>query len=303
MDYEKFEKETKKTAPSPLEKIQRVTKRKRQNRILNILLVVFILIFLVSAGCLAWYYIGIHKNEKKTESAKKMILDEDDIQKKIGETPSDEVKIEVLPDGREQKFLIINGQMVLAKYADIYRKYPDFIGWLMIPGTNIDYPVMQTMGDEEYYLRRDIDGNYNTAGTLFLDTSGNASIPTDNNIIYGHNMKAGTMFHSLPDYADEDFYKEHKTFYFDTVFGEGTYEIIAAFRTEVQDEGAEGFRYYEFFQAENEEDFDSYVENVKKLTPYQIDTTATYGDKLVTLSTCSYHTDEGRFVVVGKRVY
>ncbi len=299
MDYERFKKAADDGAPSPLEKIKKATKKKRQNRILNVLLVFFILVFLVSGGCLAYYYIGIHKNEKKTEKTKKMVMSDEEVR----QIPSEEVEVTVLPDGREQKFLRINGQMVLAKYADIYRKYPDFLGWLQIPGTNIDYPVMQTMGDEEYYLRRDIDGNYNTAGTLFMDTSGNIAVPTDNNIIYGHNMRAGTMFHELLDYGDEDFYREHKTFYFDTIFGEGTYEVIAAFKAEVQDTESDGFRYYEFFKAETPEEFDAYVDNCKNLTPYTIEATAVYGDKLVTLSTCSYHSDEGRYVVVGKRIY
>lgn len=110
------------------------------------------------------------------------------------------------------------------------------------------------------------------------------------------------MFHDLLKYENESFYKNHKYIQFDTIYGNGTYEVIAAFRTHILTEKEDGFRYYQFFNAEDESAFNQYVSGCKALTGYTIDTDASYGDSLLTLSTCAYHTDNGRFVVVAKKL-
>ncbi len=115
-------------------------------------------------------------------------------------------------------------------------------------------------------------------------------------------MKTGKMFHDLLKYENEAFYKNHKYIQFDTIYGNGTYEVIAAFRTHIPAEGEDGFRYYQFFDAEDETAFNQYVSSCKALTGYTIDIDASYGDTLLTLSTCAYHTDNGRFVVVAKKM-
>ena len=166
----------------------------------------------------------------------------------------------------------------------------------------IDYPVMQSMYDEEYYLRRDFDKEYSYAGTLFIDTSCNVEKPSDNIIIYGHHMNTGKMFHELEEYDEEDYYEKHKFITFDTIYGSGTYEVIAAYRTKIYDEDYTGFKYYEFFDARDSVEFENYVSNSKSLTPYNIEASAKYGDSLITLSTCAYHTENGRFVVVARKM-
>ena len=83
-------------------------------------------------------------------------------------------------------------------------------GWLVIPGTNIDYPVMWTPEDENYYLYKDFEGRKNSNGSLILDTDSCLDPLTTNLIIHGHNMKSGAMFGNLTDYEDPDYYKEHK---------------------------------------------------------------------------------------------
>ena len=161
---------------------------------------------------------------------------------------------------------------------------------------------MQTPYDEEYYLHRDFDKEYNSNGTLFADTDADIFKPSDNIILYGHNMKNGRMFHEILSYSGEEFYKEHKYVQFDTIYDDGRYEVIAAFTTKIYDENYTGFRYHIFFDAGSEEDFNYFVESCKKLTPYDIPTTAVYGDKLITLSTCATSDDDGRFVVVAKKI-
>ena len=121
-------------------------------------------------------------------------------------------------------------------------------------------------------------------------------------IIYGHNMKSGTMFHDLMKFEDEVFYNAHKYINFDTIYENGTYEVIAAFRTKIYPEDSQVFKYYNYESINSSEDFDTYITNIKSLTPYTIDVDAKYGDTVITLSTCAYHTEEGRFVVVAKKI-
>ena len=261
-----------------------------------ITMTILICIFLGSAAYLINYFWQAKKVDNKSDELKDIIADDAE--------SDDYTVVESVTDDNDNKidYVIINGVKVQKKFARIYEENNDFIGWLAIDDTVIDYPVMQTPYDEEYYLHRDFDKQYIGNGTLFADTDSDISKPSDNIIIYGHNMKNGRMFHEILSYDNEDFYKEHKYIEFDTIFDDGKYEVIAAFTTKVYDDDYTGFRYHIFFDAETEEDFDYFVESCKNLTPYDIPTTAVYGDKLITLSTCATSDDAGRFVVVAKKI-
>lgn len=123
---------------------------------------------------------------------------------------------------------------------------------------------------------------------------------SDNLVIYGHHIKGGKMFGALEDYKSKSFYEEHKTIQFDTLTEQAEYEIVAVFKTVAY--SSEGFRYYDFVDAENEEEFNSYVGKCKELALYDTGVTAEYGDRLITLSTCEYSAQNGRLVVVAKKV-
>lgn len=197
----------------------------------------------------------------------------------------------------------VNGRLVQKKYAELYRANPDFIGWITIPDTKVDYPVMQNMEENEYYIHRNFNKEWDDSGLPFLDFRCSFTEPTDNLLIYGHNMKAGTMFSGILNYNSQDFYESHPTFTFHTIDGDGEYQVIAAFYSQIYpEEDKESFKYYLFFDADSEEEFDVYVERVKALTAYDIEETAEYGDQLITLSTCAYHTEDGRFAVVAKKI-
>ena len=185
------------------------------------------------------------------------------------------------------------------KYGDVQKQNPDFVGWLSIPGTAIHYPVMQTVDRPDYYLKRDFDGAYSSHGTPYLQE--NCMVGTsDNLVIYGHNMKNGSMFADLCKYKEEAFYREHSTIHFDTMEGFGTYEIVAVFQTVAYSQ--EGFKYYHFANAADEASFDEYVASCKALALYDTGADAQYGDRLITLSTCEYSRTNGRMVVVAKLV-
>lgn len=193
---------------------------------------------------------------------------------------------------------------VIGQYAELYKTNSDIIGWIKIEDTKIDYPVMQTKNDPEYYLHRSFDGEYTDSGTPFMDAASDIFIPTDNFLIYGHHMKSGTMFHDLLKYEDKSFYENHKKFKFDTIYkgGQGTYEIISVAYSQIYAKDSDKFKYYQHADITSEAEFNEYVRGVKALSIYDTGVTAEYGDQLVTLSTCAYHTEEGRFFVVAKRV-
>ncbi len=187
-------------------------------------------------------------------------------------------------------------------YRDSFLANADMAAWLVIPDTDIDYPVMWTPEDETYYLYRDFEGNDNQNGCLLLDTESCVDPLTTNLIIHGHNMKSGAMFGNLTDYEKESFYREHRKILLYTEDCQRTYEVIAVFRSQVYKKTEEVFKFYKFFQADTPEEFDDFYQNIKELSIYDTGVTAEFGDHFITLSTCVYHVPQGRFVVVGKEV-
>ncbi|HIX17238.1 MAG TPA: class B sortase [Candidatus Gemmiger faecavium] len=191
---------------------------------------------------------------------------------------------------------------ILPKYQDLYAQNSDLVGWLTIDAIGVDYPVMQTPGDNEYYLRRGFDKLYSLAGSLFLDENCRITSPsTANWLIYGHNMSDGSMFGQLDKYAEESFYREHPTFEFDTLYEEMQWQIVAVIRTQV---GADDLPYYTFFDASSERDWQAKYQAVMDLALYDTGVTAQYGDQLLTLSTCgtTSSTTDKRLAVVAKRI-
>lgn len=177
----------------------------------------------------------------------------------------------------------------------------DLIGWLSIPEMVIDYPVMQSE-DDEYYLHHNFYGEEDKYGCLFVKNFVDVDTPDTNFIIYGHNMKDGAMFGDLDKYKEEAFYREHPLIYFDTLYEERTYEIMAVFLSQVYENNDDVFKYYEFYQADTDDEFLYFYENITAMSLYETGVTAEFGDTFLMLSTCDYHVDDGRFVVVAKRV-
>lgn len=186
-----------------------------------------------------------------------------------------------------------------SRYAVIAGQNPDFAGWLKIDRTVIDYPVMHTPEDIQYYIRRDFYGEESVSGTPFLGD--NCSVDSLGMIIYGHNMKNDTMFGALDEYADPDYWREHPVIRFSTVKEDREYEVFAAFRTRLLYENEEGFRYYEYVGDLTEEKFEDFVNQARGAALYDTGIRPEYGEQFLMLSTCSYHTRNGRFVVAARR--
>ena len=190
---------------------------------------------------------------------------------------------------------------ILDEYKNVYIKNKSVIGWITIDGTNIDYPVMQTVNNE-YYLNHNFDGKEDNNGSIFMDCNCNAMFRSTNLIIYGHHMKSGKMFGNLKKYESEDYCKEHNLIKFDTIYEKGLYEVMYVFRDTIKDAGNVGFKYYQFIDAASEEEFDSNMNAMAEMSLYDTGVTAKYGDQLLTLSTCNGSTSTARFVVVAKRI-
>lgn len=187
---------------------------------------------------------------------------------------------------------------MLESYEELYRQNPDMVGWIKIEGTNINYPVMQSVDETDFYLKHDFNREYSSYGCPYVQENCNVTTPSDNIVIYGHHMSNGSMFADLDKYKSKSFWEEHKTITFDTLTQRNEYEIVAVFKTVVYTENC--FKYYNFINAENETEFDEYIAKCKELTLYDTGVSAEYGDKLITLSTCEYSQTNGRIVVVAK---
>lgn len=175
----------------------------------------------------------------------------------------------------------------------------DLAGWVYIEDTDINYPVMYLPGDSSYYLHRDFEKKKSSSGTPFLDGACSLTPPSDNLIVYGHHMKDGSMFAGLLHYEEKAFWKGHSDILFHTIAeGRQTYEIMSAFAVDMEQE-KETLFYRNGFADSGQ--FSSWYEDVKGRSLYDTGVTADYGDSFLTLSTCAYHTYDGRFLVVAKK--
>lgn len=201
--------------------------------------------------------------------------------------------IEVTPTAEKTEMML--------KINELQKINSEIIAWIKIDGTNINYPVLQGT-DNSYYMTHDYKKEYSKDGSIFLDKDYKWDLPSTNLLLYGHNNKNGTMFQDLMKYKEESFYKKHPTIKFTTNSEDVEYEIIAVFLSRVYYKSETNvFRYYYFINAENEQEFNKYIEDSKKASIYDTGKTVEYGDQLLTLSTCSYHTEDGRFAVVARK--
>lgn len=249
-------------------------------------------LFLISVVCLGYfglYYYGAWKVDK--ESKRLAQLKENTAINNMYEDEEMEVVV-----GDEVKTY-----KVLEKYKSLYNSNKTLIGWLKIADTVIDYPIMQSE-DNTYYLDHNSNLEEDRNGALFLDSHCDIQNPGANYIIYGHNMKSGKMFGSLDQYEDPAYYEKHKTIQFDTLYEEGTYEVMYVFRSHVFKQEEVAFKYYQFYDANSKEEFESNMNEMAAMSLYDTGITAQYGDQLLTLSTCDYEEKDGRFVVVAKRI-
>ena len=189
----------------------------------------------------------------------------------------------------------------MQKVIKLKQENEDVVGWIQIENTIIDYPILQTT-DNSYYLTHNYKKENSKYGSIFAKSECNIQDNNSNFIIYGHNMKDEQMFNTLLKYENKDFYNEHKEIKVSTESEESRYSIVSVFKSRVfyQDE-KNVFRYYNYIKFENEQEYNTFIENCKKNQLYDTGVSAKYGEQLITLITCEYSQENGRIVIVAKK--
>lgn len=272
---------------------------KKMRRILYYsLLTFFSVLFLVSAVYIGKYIYNSVQNKNAYE------LLQQQLQQQLSTIPS-----RPIPTAPEQSLPAPTGPtgpteptptQILPEYQSIYDLNNDMVGWISVPNTRVNYPVMQSPNSPDFYLDHSFDRTWNAWGAIYVREACDVFAPSDNLVLYGHHMRDGSMFTGLDAYKKKSYWQDNQYFFFDTLYEHHTYRIFAAFKTSA--EANIGYAYHRFNDAADPSEFDSFVRTVKSLSYYDTGITPQYGDKLITLSTCEYTLTNGRFVVVGVRV-
>lgn len=259
--------------PGPEPKKKR--KKGKADIFYNVAILVCLAVFLVSGGLLLKRYFDDRRSESEFAALESLI---------VSDAPA--------ADGEETNS---------AKFAALRDQNSDFIGWISIEDTKLDFPVMYAPNNKDFYLRHDFNKEYSVYGVPYLDekTTLGANDQSENLVIYGHNMKTGTIFGCLTGYKEAGYYQQHPYVQFDTVYGDGTYEVFAAFSIDV---AADTSFVYNQYVDMDEETYDTYVDEVISRSDVDTGIRPVYGEQLLTLSTCEYSSDNGRYVVVARRV-
>ena len=251
--------------------------KNKRKIIIRISIVMLFIIFLLGIIYIAYYVARSIKDKKDNENILSNVV----------------VEEEQITETKTEKML---------ELEELKKENEEIIGWLEIEDTKINYPVVQTT-DNDFYLTHNYKKEKSSAGSLFLDKDFDLENGSSNYLIYGHRSTRGLMFEDLMKYAKKDFYENHTKIKFTTEKEDAIYEILAVFYSRVYYKSEKNvFRYYFFVNAETEKEFNDYVSNAKKTSIYDTGVTAEYGDQLLTLSTCEYSQEDGRFAVVAKKI-
>ncbi len=251
-----------------------------------VLIVLLLIVFSVSVGMVLRDLLSYKKGADTNRELAAMLHEAESKVQPVPETSPD---AETAPESDETASR--------PQFSTLLERNPDMAGWLRMEGIDVDLPVMYTPEEQNYYIDKNFDRESQRGGTLFLAVPW--SPQSNQAIIYGHNMKNGSMFGRLLRYQDAAFGKKNARISFDTLSESGEYELVGAFYGRVYSvDEVGGFRYYDYPDLSDEADFDYFVSQVKKAALYDTGVTPEYGDRLLTLSTCEYSDDNGRFIVV-----
>lgn len=258
----------------------RKEKRVKKNKKIKIIMaIIFSICFICAISYLIIHFINANKNKGLY----------DDLQQNI------------IPDETTNELVQVNSDFV-DKVKELQQENADVKGWVRIDDTNINYPLLQT-DNNDYYLTHNYKKEYSMYGSIFINSNCDIKNENGNIIIYGHNMKDNQMFRDLLKYQDKSFYEQHPIIKIATEESEEQYEIIYTFKSRIfyQDE-KNVFRFYRYYNFEDEREYNEYINNCRKIQLYDTEKTATYGEQLITLITCEYSQENGRMVVVGKKI-
>lgn len=194
-------------------------------------------------------------------------------------------------------------KVILPSLKEKVEQNPDMVGWIKLPNSRVDYPVMYTPDDMEYYLHRNFEKQNDIYGLPFMDTR--CSLDGDNFLIYGHETDNGSQFHDFLQYQNQSFWEKNKYIIYSDLYHTYEYEVVAFCLSRVYNRDDKVFKYYQYFGSNGDKQaFDNYISNIKKIELYKTGVTAEFGDHLITLSMCVtpyQDPNDGRYVLVAKR--
>lgn len=269
------------------------------------LIVVFAAVFLISGWYLLDYFVKSEKAENEYAELAQIVEEARQDNPRPGK-PGEVPQVEQTPEETKDPWIYVQDPetgeavAVLPEYSQLYTMNNHMVGWIQIPGTKINYPVLQEPEHTDFYLKRNFYRDYSDYGAIYVKEDCDVERPSDNVTIYGHRMNDGSMFAELHKFKEEAFYREHPYIYFDTLTEYHTYEIVSVFL--VSSTVTNTFQYHMLVDARSQEEFDEFISQCKERDLYDTGVSAVYGDKLITLSTCEYSNYNGRLVVVAKQV-
>lgn len=244
------------------------------------IVVLFSLIFVVSAGYIGFTMYKSYEAKKIAEELNNMF--------EFGEMGDVELSEDYPKDYQ-------------VKFAGLWNVNPDVVAFIQIEDTGVKYPIVQST-DNDYYLRRDFYEQSNQHGVPFMDFRVNVKAPSDNLVVYGHNMKDGTLFGEIANYKEFEYYREHPLVNLSTVYEDGQYKIFSIFTTNAYPAQGAVFDYYNFIDAENNTQFQQFLDQLKARSMVNTTVDVQPGDELITLSTCTYEFKDARLVVVARKL-
>ena len=255
-----------------------------KRKILFVLLAVFLFLFAISAYMLIDVLLEYRKADKYYTE-----LQEEYVEIVVTPPPvvSDEGE-EIQPPTEKTA-----SAPIAVKFDKLTKKYPDVVGWIYCEDTIIHYPVVQTT-DNDYYLHKDLDGNYLRSGTIFVDYRNKAVGEDQNYVIYGHDMRNDSMFGTLDNYKEQSYYDAHPVLYYLTPDGNYRIDLYAG---AVVDEGDMMYQINP-----GEKAMEQYLQKLYKKSTFRSSVTIKPEDRIVALSTCTYEFSSARYILVGKLV-
>ncbi len=254
--------------------------------------VILIIVLAVCVGLFVYSGLNLIKINKEYKEARDYYDELSETYVSVAQEPekdttSDAVEVDESAADKEVCPITVDFNNLLATNKDV-------CAWIYSPDTVINYVVVQGE-DNNNYLHHKLDGTYNASGTLFIDCECSPNFSGANTIIYGHNMKDGSMFASLHNYVDQSYYDAHPIMYISTPAGDYKLEIFSCFTCDFDAD-----TYTLSFASEAE--YSAFLNKMVSQSNVKTNVSVDSSERIVTLSTCTYEYDNARYVVMGKLV-
>jgi sortase B len=262
----------------------------------KILIIICLGVFLYSAYQIVAYLYDNYRSKSTYDKIREEYEKQLELEKEAAQPTKQPVNIPNVPINPNVPSTpdLSGKRMMMDRYSSLLEINKDVVGWITVPSTVIDYPVVQAK-DNDFYLRRNIHGERATAGTIFMDFRSDARAGGGHIILYGHHMRNGTMFKDLVKYKDEEFFQDQANIRFNTLYEEIEWEVFSVYVTDADF----NYRQTEFSSVE---EYLSFLNKLQSKSMFDKGIELTGDDQILTLSTCTYEYDDARFVVHARRV-